>query len=308
NNLEPLYIDITEGSYNMSLEDLNEKITDNTKVLILQHTFGVLADKRIIDFCKQRGILVLEDCAHTLGNTNVGNWGDATMLSFGIEKMLPTRVGGALIVNNPELIAGVVGKYSEIKSISKWESFKWMINPLLWRCIRLVPEPFTSGAVWILKRIGLLKSGFSVSENQGVRFNLTVKDITQVLAKVVVDCLVSINTLLLHRKQLTGLYSRELGLNLSGPLVRYPYVPESKEYVDRLIRSIAQLGYPFYDKWFCPVVFPKATNLQKMKYIKGSCPVAEKTSEMIVNLPTGLNVSESKAMDIVNLIKSQKQL
>ncbi|MCC7290407.1 DegT/DnrJ/EryC1/StrS aminotransferase family protein, partial [bacterium] len=42
NNLEPLYIDITEGSYNMSLEDLNEKITDNTKVLILQHTFGVL--------------------------------------------------------------------------------------------------------------------------------------------------------------------------------------------------------------------------------------------------------------------------
>jgi hypothetical protein len=41
-----------------------------------------------------------------------------------------------------------------------------------------------------------------------------------------------------------------------------------------------------------------------MKYVVGSCPVAEMVSKRIVNLPTGSNVTRSQAEVYANTISS----
>ena len=41
---KPIYVDIEKDGYNMDVEDLKKKITPRTRVIIVQHTFGIPAD------------------------------------------------------------------------------------------------------------------------------------------------------------------------------------------------------------------------------------------------------------------------
>ena len=66
NNLHPLYIDIETDTYSMELNDLNKKLTPQTRVIILQHTFGMVPKYRdkVLQLAKLNNYLVIEDLAH----------------------------------------------------------------------------------------------------------------------------------------------------------------------------------------------------------------------------------------------------
>ncbi len=137
---KPIYCDIDE-SLNLDPEELAKKITDKTKAVIVQHTFGNPArideikevlknyqsrasiDKFIPqDTCLRkipptpplvkggimRKIILIEDCAHSLGakydGKLVGTFGDISMFSFGRDKVISSINGGMLCVNNKELL------------------------------------------------------------------------------------------------------------------------------------------------------------------------------------------------------------
>ena len=60
-------------------------------------------------FCRERGLFLIEDCAHTLPGIGrggpsrpVGSWGDVAV--FSIRKVLPVTNAGALVVNNHALL------------------------------------------------------------------------------------------------------------------------------------------------------------------------------------------------------------
>ena len=63
---------------------------------------------RIADFCRERGILLLEDCAHAAGASwsgkRPGTWGDAGVYSLYATKTIPTGEGGILVSDNTGLI------------------------------------------------------------------------------------------------------------------------------------------------------------------------------------------------------------
>ena len=80
--LKPNYIDINPQTLNIDVEDLKRKLNPNTKVVIIQHTFGNPAPtEEIAQICKERGIILFEDCAHSLGGTYdskpIGSIGDS---------------------------------------------------------------------------------------------------------------------------------------------------------------------------------------------------------------------------------------
>ncbi|AHI32949.1 hypothetical protein AU15_01155 [Marinobacter salarius] len=57
-----------------------DSITDQVGVLIVTHLYGVPVDlRKARDFCNAKGILLIEDCAQTLGGyidgRQVGTWG-----------------------------------------------------------------------------------------------------------------------------------------------------------------------------------------------------------------------------------------
>jgi dTDP-4-amino-4,6-dideoxygalactose transaminase len=73
------------------------------KVLVWYHYLGLpLELDRVREFCREQGLLFIEDCAHALFSRHkgkpVGSFGDAAV--FSIRKTLPVLQAGALVVNN----------------------------------------------------------------------------------------------------------------------------------------------------------------------------------------------------------------
>ena len=77
----------------------------------LVHIGGHLAfdTPRIADFCRAKGIVLLEDCAHAHGASwngqKPGTWGDAGAYSFYGTKSISTGEGGMVVSRHPGLIA-----------------------------------------------------------------------------------------------------------------------------------------------------------------------------------------------------------
>ena len=44
--------------------------------------------------------------------------------------------------------------------------------------------------------------------------------------------------------------------------------------------------------WYTQVVAPSEVSLKRMKYIKGSCPEAEKITQTIINVPTSISAKQ----------------
>ena len=55
--------------------------------------------------------------------------------------------------------------------------------------------------------------------------------------------------------------------------------------------------------WYTSPIAPDDTKLEKLLYILGSCPKAEKLAETTLNLPTHINISKKQAQKIINFLK-----
>ena len=90
----------------VNLNDFESKISKGrTKAAFVIHYFGFLQSdiEKIASICKKNHVLLIEDCAHTLTSKYrdkyLGGFGDFSL--FSIHKVLPTRNGGFLKINNP---------------------------------------------------------------------------------------------------------------------------------------------------------------------------------------------------------------
>lgn len=86
-------------------EQVISAMDDETGVLIVTHYFGVPVNFRpVLEACEQRGIVVIEDCAHTLGgligDQLAGTLGDASVFSFNYDKPISLGWGGVSVINN----------------------------------------------------------------------------------------------------------------------------------------------------------------------------------------------------------------
>lgn len=91
----PVFVDSDE-TYNISLQDLEKKITAKTKAIIPVHLFGQMVDmEALLKLARARNILVIEDCAQSIGaelkGKQSGAWGDYGAFSF-----YPTKNLGAV--------------------------------------------------------------------------------------------------------------------------------------------------------------------------------------------------------------------
>lgn len=96
-----------------------EAVTHEVGVLIVTHLYGVPVDlRRVRDFCTVHGIMLVEDCAQTLGGyvagRQVGTWGDAAIFSFSYDKPISLGWGGMAVVNAPHMFvsANNISDYS----------------------------------------------------------------------------------------------------------------------------------------------------------------------------------------------------
>jgi perosamine synthetase len=102
---KPIFCDVDSNSWNMTLQNVKDVITENTKAILMVHTYGLTAEaKAIKEFCKDNNLLLIEDAAEAHGQTVndqlCGTFGDIATLSFYANKHMTTGEGGALLIND----------------------------------------------------------------------------------------------------------------------------------------------------------------------------------------------------------------
>lgn len=77
---------------------------------------------------------------------------------------------------------------------------------------------------------------------------------------------------------------------------------ESEGVRNSILKFLREKGF-YIGTWYYPNIYPSGTDLSSISYEVGSCPVAERFSKRILNLPTGRFVSEKLATEIITSFK-----
>ena len=106
---KPIFCDLNEKNFGNSIESIKEKISVNTKLIIVQHTFGLPADiSEVLKYVKALQIKVIEDCAISFGtkvnNTTLGDFADAAIFSTDHSKPINTILGGLIYSKDKNII------------------------------------------------------------------------------------------------------------------------------------------------------------------------------------------------------------
>ena len=125
---KPLYVDIEFGYLGMSIDSLLEEIEGkDVAAVVMMHTAGIICrqTKEIVQICKDRGIVLIEDCAHAYGSSfwtsptfapiGAGNLGDFAVFSFYATKPMNCGEGGAIAAN-----ANRLDILSEVESLARY--------------------------------------------------------------------------------------------------------------------------------------------------------------------------------------------
>ena len=104
----PVLVDSDPQTFNMDVTQIEAKITQKTKAIMVVHLYGLPVDMDpIIKICKKYKLYLIEDAAEMHGQTYkgkmCGSFGDISTFSFYPNKHITTGEGGMIVVNNPEL-------------------------------------------------------------------------------------------------------------------------------------------------------------------------------------------------------------
>ena len=107
-NAKPVFVDSHPEYWCIDPEKIEEKISKNTKAIIVVHLYGHPCDMDwIMDIAEDKRLCVIEDCAEAHGaeykGKKVGDFGDIACFSFYGNKIITTGEGGMCLTNNEEL-------------------------------------------------------------------------------------------------------------------------------------------------------------------------------------------------------------
>lgn len=107
----PVFAETREDTFCLEYEDVIQKVTPKTKVIMVVHLAGMPMPEilKLKALCKKRRIFLLEDGSHAHGamiNTKkIGSIGDAGCFSFYPTKTMTTGVGGMITTRDKKLAA-----------------------------------------------------------------------------------------------------------------------------------------------------------------------------------------------------------
>lgn len=124
--LIPILCKPDQSTYNLTVANLKEKLSDKTKAIMMAHLYGRISEaNELLQFCKTNDLLLIEDAAQAHGaetedGRRAGNYGLAAGFSFYPGKNLGALGdGGAVTTNDPEL-AKVIRQLGNYGSAQKY--------------------------------------------------------------------------------------------------------------------------------------------------------------------------------------------
>lgn len=320
--LTPVYCDISANNFSIDVEKLNPLVSQETRAVIMQHSFGIPAD---VASAKKRlgssNVLIIEDSAHRLGYITKKDkipLADVSVHSFGSEKFLKTNFGGAIWVNpemhDKELRNLIINCLSNLPKVSLRIRLKVWLYPSINGVLNRLPATISKLCRKILLVSGLFRSPIVPKEQRGTNYEPCQSPNERQL-RIINDALAGYYDNLSHRLELTALYQQLLQDSTLGletvkiadisemPLVRFPLLANTREIASQIFDELRQKGINV-GKWYRPLFFPGVNNLKQYYYEIGSCPVAEDLSVRIINLPTNQQTTVQQAKELIDAIKS----
>ena len=109
NNILPIFADIDQNSFNLDPKNIEKLITPNTSAIVPVHVFGNACEVEEIEkIANKHNLKVIYDAAHAFDvkykDQSILSFGDISTLSFHSTKLFHSIEGGALIINDDELV------------------------------------------------------------------------------------------------------------------------------------------------------------------------------------------------------------
>lgn len=104
----PVFADIEPDTWCLDPNDIERRITNRTKVMLVVHLYGHPADMdSILEIASRHSVAVLEDAAQAVGaryrGRPTGSFGEISAVSFTGTKTMVTGEGGMLLTDDEEL-------------------------------------------------------------------------------------------------------------------------------------------------------------------------------------------------------------
>jgi len=313
---KPVYVDIEPVTYNMDVALLEQKITDRTKVILAQHTYGYPCDMdAIMAIAQKHNVPIVEDCCLAFGSTYkgrlCGTLGQAAYFSFQWNKPFTTGLGGMAVVHDEQL-AEAIQKLCDAEMLTPSAKASFM----LWvqRCVyHTVIYPRTTAMVtnlfrWLTKK-GMVVGSSSCAEFAPEMANDFFMAMGAAQANAGLRQLKKIDENIAHRRKMRTVYDQLLtdaGFDVpqipdyTDPvLVRYPVrIADKEKALAEAPANGVEIG-----SWFeCPL-HPIETPMHLYDYRAGMCPVAEKAAREVVNLPLHPRTNQKVALKTVDFIR-----
>lgn len=313
---KPVYVDITD-SLTIDPKSIEQNITNKTKAIIVQHTFGIASSlDAICAIAKKHNLFVIEDCAHTIGGTysprgeagkkqKLGSFGDAAIFSFGRDKAFSSVYGGMAIVKNKD----IADRLREMQMLQSYPSVFWLLqqlfHPIASGFILPMYDFFGIGKFFLVmfQKLKLLSFPVRSEEKKGKMPAFFVKKMPNALAELALFQLSRLSEFNKKREEITSMYVSAFGggnNQQQAPLLRFPlFINNRDELLQRAKKQHLYLG-----AWYSEVIDPKGVDFESVHYVKGSCPNAENIAKKIINLPTYHTLSKDDQEKVIHFIKT----
>lgn len=317
----PVYADIDLETYNYNLDSLRAKITNKTKVIICQNTYGLSSNLESImsiasEVSKQLGhrVYTLEDCTHGFGGfyngKPNGHFCDASFFSTQWSKPFTTGVGGFCVVHDSKVRENLVVLEKEkinpgfIETKELWLMYfvrQYLINDFTyWPMIRLYRwlsrHNFVVGSSsgeevsGVQKPEGFFKAQSSVQFCKGLKSLKNLNNVNELRknnAKKYTECLEKLGKN--HVKN--TLFENHI-------FIRYPLLVNDRS----KFREEAEKEKIILGEWFEGPIYPAYDSLEIWKVKTEEIPTAMYVCDKMVNLPTDVKNPEK----IVNFLYKHK--
>ena len=341
-NLKPIFVDCDEKNLNIDIEDLKRTLRQaqgkKPKVVMVQHTFGLPAEMdEILEICQQgeedksssspfaeareNNLILIEDCAHSLGakykGGYCGTFGDAAFFSFGRDKIISSVFGGMVITNNDKMGERLKKFQEKLNYPPNFWIFQQLLHPILINYLVLpvygLNQYLGRILLGILHKSFILSKGVYKKEKRGEIPKYFPKRLPNALAILALNQFKKLEKFNNYRKEIAEFYNdnlRDLSFVLpkseeNRVYMRYSILIENHD-TDKILKEARRKRIFLDDGWRKAPIVPLDTKQEKMGYIFGSCPIAEKIAKNILNLPTHINISQKEAQKIVEFLKQWK--
>ena len=313
---KPIYIDVDPKTYNIDPTLIESSITEKTKIIIAQNTYGLSSDidtiKVIADKYKLK---IIEDCTHGFGGKYKdvfnGKNVDAAFFSSQWNKAFSTGIGG-IVITTDDSIKHSINSFEEslnapsfkdravLKLQLKLRDFLGY-SSMYWSALKFY-RFLTSNNIIVGSSAGEEITGVKIPNN----YFIGCSDIQSKRGVLELD---RINENLAHRKRIAKKYDEQLQrLGLATPFqpayaehtfIKYPILVKNRTYV---FSEAFKRNIPIHD-WFISPIHPIEKDYHLWDFDPTQFPVANKISQHVINLPTDLFVNNSMEEKVMKLIE-----